>query len=84
MKYCKNSLENSTKDLDFQRLNKISFEKCPNESFDVSIMEKTNKGIVIPLNYDGMILKLECGLAKLKERQSRKLYKRENNRRKNK
>ena len=28
----------------------MSFEKCPNESFDVSVMEKTNKGIVIPLN----------------------------------
>ena len=50
LKYCKNSLENSTKDLDFQRLNKLSFEKCPNESFDVSVMEKTSKGIVIPLN----------------------------------
>ncbi len=50
LKYCKNSLEKSTKDLDFQRLNKISFEKCPNESFDICVMEKTNKGIVIPLN----------------------------------
>ncbi|MDA9729202.1 mannose-1-phosphate guanylyltransferase/mannose-6-phosphate isomerase [Prochlorococcus sp. AH-736-N17] len=50
LKHCKNSLENSKKDLDFQRLNKMSFEKCPNESFDVSVMEKTKKGIVIPLN----------------------------------
>ena len=50
LKYCKNSLENSSKDLDFQRLDKIAFEKCPNISFDVSVMEKTKKGIVIPLN----------------------------------
>ena len=47
---CKKSLEKSIQDLDFQRLNRPSFEKCPNESFDISIMEKTKKGIVIPLN----------------------------------
>ena len=49
-KNCKNSFKDSTKDLDFQRLNKNAFEKCPNESFDISVMEKTDKGIVIPLN----------------------------------
>ncbi|MBO8217676.1 mannose-1-phosphate guanylyltransferase/mannose-6-phosphate isomerase [Prochlorococcus marinus] len=48
--YCKRSLKNSIKDLDFQRLNKIDFEKCPNKSFDIAVMEKTDKGIVIPLN----------------------------------
>ena len=48
--YCKKSLKNSTCDLEFQRLNKSDFEKCPNVSFDVAIMEKTNKGIVLPLN----------------------------------
>ena len=47
---CKLSLKNSKNDLDFQRLNKVSFEECPSESFDIAIMEKTNKGIVIPLN----------------------------------
>ena len=31
-------------------LNKVSFEECPSESFDIAIMEKTNKGIVVPLN----------------------------------
>ena len=48
--YCKKSLRNSTCDLEFQRLNKSDFEKCPNVSFDVAIMEKTKKGIVLPLN----------------------------------
>ncbi len=47
---CKLSLKESKNDLDFQRLNKVSFEECPSESFDIAIMEKTNKGIVVPLN----------------------------------
>ncbi len=47
---CVDSLKNSTKDLDFIRLNKESFEKCISNSFDFAIMEKTNKGFVLPLN----------------------------------
>ncbi len=47
---CKLSLKESTNDLDFQRLNKAAFEECPSASFDIAIMEKTNKGIVIPLD----------------------------------
>ena len=47
---CKLSLKKSINDLDFQRLNKAAFEECPSQSFDIAIMEKTNKGIVIPLN----------------------------------
>ena len=49
-KYCKESFEKSKYDLDFQRIDKKSFEKCPNLSIDISVMEKTEKGIVIPLN----------------------------------
>ncbi len=47
---CKNSLDKSENDLDFQRLNKNYFEQCENISFDIAIMEKTNKGVVIPLD----------------------------------
>ncbi|MDC3019727.1 mannose-1-phosphate guanylyltransferase/mannose-6-phosphate isomerase [Prochlorococcus sp. AH-736-E15] len=47
---CKLSFKNSINDLDFQRINKSAFEECPSESFDIAIMEKTNRGIVIPLN----------------------------------
>ena len=47
---CKKSIQNSSKDLDFQRLNKVDFNKCQNISFDIAIMEKTNSGIVIPLD----------------------------------
>ena len=49
-KNCKESISKSIKDLDFERLDKFSFEKCPNVSFDVAVMEKTNKGTVIPLD----------------------------------
>ena len=47
---CLDSLKKSKKDLDFIRLNKTSFEKCISNSFDIAIMEKTNKGFVLPLN----------------------------------
>ncbi len=50
LKNCKKSLNEGYKDLDFQRLNKDSFENCKACSFDVSIMEKTTKGVVMPLN----------------------------------
>ncbi len=46
---CRESLEKSKGDLDFQRLHEQSFIKCPNISIDVAVMEKTNKGIVLPL-----------------------------------
>ena len=47
---CKKALSNSIFDLDFQRLEKDSFEKCNNISIDIAVMEKTSKGIVIPLD----------------------------------
>jgi len=46
---CKKSLEEKLFDLDFQRLNQDSFIKCPNISLDVAVMEKTEKGFVLPL-----------------------------------
>ena len=50
VKQCKDCLINSKNDLDFQRLNKSSFTKCPNVPIDIAIMEKTTKGIVLPLD----------------------------------
>ena len=47
---CKKALSNSVLDLDFQRLEKDSFEKCDDISIDIAVMEKTSKGIVIPLD----------------------------------
>ena len=46
---CKNSMKVKYYDYDFQRLDKDSFEKCPNISIDVAVMEKTKKGYVLPL-----------------------------------
>ena len=47
---CEKSLKNSRNDLDFRRIDNNYFSRCPDISFDISVMEKTNKGIVIPLN----------------------------------
>ena len=48
--YCQKSLDKGYKDLDFQRLNENTFNNCKESSFDVSIMEKTQEGVVIPLD----------------------------------
>ena len=47
---CKDAISRSIFDLDFQRLDKASFEKCDNISIDNAVMEKTSRGIVIPLD----------------------------------
>ena len=47
---CSDSLNNAEKDLDFLRLNNIDFCKCPDISIDNAIMEKTNMGVVLPLD----------------------------------
>ena len=50
IKNCEIAFNKSKHDLDFQRLDKSSFNKCPNISIDVAVMEKTNKGVVLPLD----------------------------------
>ena len=47
---CKKSLSTNLFDLHFQRLEKSFFARCPNISIDNAIMEKTDLGIVLPLN----------------------------------
>lgn len=47
---CKESIKKSIFDLDFQRLDKESFRQCEDISIDIAVMEKTSRGIVIPLN----------------------------------
>ena len=44
------SYEKKIKDLDFIRLEKENYKKCENLSIDFAIMEKTNLGIVLPLD----------------------------------
>ena len=48
--FCKDSLMQEVIDFDFKRIEKKSFEKCPNISIDKAIMEKTNIGMVMPFN----------------------------------
>ena len=50
VQYCKSSLKESKKDLEFERIDKNSFSKCTNISIDIAVMEKTKLGIVLPLN----------------------------------
>ena len=50
IKTCKVSIEKSVHDLDFERLDKDSFKNCPDISIDFAVMEKTSKGIVLPLD----------------------------------
>ncbi len=47
---CKNSMKGINSDFNFMRIDKLSFEKCPNESIDFAVMENTEDAIVIATN----------------------------------
>ena len=47
---CRASLEEETSDLEFIRLEREAFAKCPNVALDVAVMEKTERGSVLPLD----------------------------------
>ena len=47
---CRAALEQDTADLDFLRLEREAFAKCPNIAIDVAVMEKTELGTVLPLD----------------------------------
>ncbi|MDG1734134.1 MAG: mannose-1-phosphate guanylyltransferase/mannose-6-phosphate isomerase [Thalassotalea sp.] len=47
---CKNSLEKNSADLDFIRVDCDEFEKCPDDSIDYAVMEKTDSAVVVPLD----------------------------------
>ena len=46
---CKEASQENLNDLSFQRLKKEAFNKCPEISIDVAVMEKTKLGTVLPL-----------------------------------
>ena len=46
---CRAALEQDVADLDFLRLEREAFAKCPNVAIDVAVMEKTKLGSVLPL-----------------------------------
>ncbi len=47
---CEASLKDTSTDLDFIRVNKEIFIKCPDESIDYAVMEKTQDAVVLPLD----------------------------------
>jgi mannose-1-phosphate guanylyltransferase len=47
---CEKSLENSQSDLDFLRVDEISFSACPDDSIDYAVMEKTEKACMVTLD----------------------------------
>jgi mannose-1-phosphate guanylyltransferase len=47
---CKESLQNKSQDDDFIRVDDKIFEKCPSESIDYAVMEKTEDAVVVPLD----------------------------------
>lgn len=44
------AVSKSRRDLDFVRLDEKSFESSPSDSIDYALMEKSNKGMVIPID----------------------------------
>ena len=49
---CQKSFQNMREDLDFLRLDQEEFTACPNQSIDYAIMEKTKRGVLIPLSVE--------------------------------
>lgn len=47
---CEESLKSTSNDLDFIRVNESEFLKCPDESIDYAVMEKTKAAVVVPLD----------------------------------
>ncbi len=47
---CEGSLRDAGTDLDFIRVNREAFMRCPDESIDYAVMEKTQDAVVVPLD----------------------------------
>ncbi|MFT5701710.1 MAG: mannose-1-phosphate guanylyltransferase/mannose-6-phosphate isomerase [Desulforhopalus sp.] len=47
---CQRAYAKSTVDLDFTRVDTTEFSACPSDSIDYAVMEKTAKGIIIPVD----------------------------------
>jgi mannose-1-phosphate guanylyltransferase/mannose-6-phosphate isomerase len=46
---CRSALEHDSADLDFLRLEREAFAGCPDVAIDVAVMERTDRGAVLPL-----------------------------------
>ena len=47
---CREAIALAKSDLDFIRIDKASFDKCPSDSIDYALMEKTDSAVMIPLD----------------------------------
>jgi mannose-1-phosphate guanylyltransferase/mannose-6-phosphate isomerase len=47
---CRAAFENAKADLDFTRIDSKAFERCPSDSIDYAVMEKTSDAVVVPLD----------------------------------
>ncbi len=47
---CQQAYSNAVEDLDFLRLDAAAFLQCPSDSIDYAVMEKTTKGVVVPVD----------------------------------
>ena len=47
---CQKALDNANRDLDFIRLDKISFAECPDDSIDYAVMERADNVKVVPMD----------------------------------
>ena len=47
---CRNAFETAKRDLDFTRIDARTFERCPSDSIDYAVMEKTSDAVVVPLD----------------------------------
>ena len=47
---CRESLEKAVSDLDFLRLDHDAFAACPEDSIDYAVMERTDRGVMVPLS----------------------------------
>ena len=50
LEFSKLALSKASKDLDFIRIDEESFAKCPSDSVDYAVMEKTDLAVVIPMS----------------------------------
>lgn len=52
LKTCRTALEGSERDLDFLRLDRAHFERCRDISFDYAVIEKSDRTVVVPVDFD--------------------------------
>lgn len=50
LEVCKQAIESESNDLDFVRIDADIFSKCPNDSVDYAVMEKTEDACMVPLD----------------------------------